>query len=354
MSLFKELKIIDLSTVLAGPSVGTFFAELGAEVIKIESPKIPDVTRSWKLPTEDKSTNVSAYFSSVNYKKHYLEADLKNSEELEEVKQLICSADILLSNFKPGDDAKFGLTDSQLHDLNPSLIIGKINGFGTESDRVAYDLILQAETGFMSMNGTPESGPVKMPVALIDVLAAHHLKEGILISLLERERTGKGASISVSLYDAAVCSLMNQASNFLMENFVPQRIGSLHPNIAPYGELFTTADNALITFAIGSQLHFEKLCHLLECPELLNDKRFISNQLRVLNRTVLQHYLQEKVAKWNAIELLKSTQQLFIPCGKVKDLAAVFETENARKLVRKEIINGQETSRITAIACQWK
>jgi crotonobetainyl-CoA:carnitine CoA-transferase CaiB-like acyl-CoA transferase len=240
LNSIKELTVIELSTVLAGPSVGMFFAELGAKVIKIEHPTIPDVTRSWKLPYEQHDVPVSAYFSSVNYGKSYLTLNLLDTDDYSNFIELIKNADILLTNFKRGDDHKLGIETKKLQQLNKRLIIGKISGFGEESDRVAYDLILQAETGFMSMNGTTDSGPVKMPVALIDILAGHQLKEGILLALMDRQLTGKGSEVSVSLYDAAVCSLANQASNFLMTGHIAKRMGSLHPNIAPYGELFQT------------------------------------------------------------------------------------------------------------------
>src|SRR5690554_1227458 len=146
-STFKNIKIIDLSTVLAGPSVGSFFAEMGAQVTKIEHPLYPDVTRSWKLPEENKDSSVSAYFSSVNYLKDYQQLNLKNKEEREELLEIVKTVDVILMNFKKGDQEKLMITDEILHEINPQLIIGKINGFGTEDDRVAYDLILQAETG---------------------------------------------------------------------------------------------------------------------------------------------------------------------------------------------------------------
>ncbi len=154
------IRVIDASTVLAGPSVGTFFAELGADVLKIEHPKHPDVTRSWKLPIEKSDTPVSAYFSSINYLKEYASLNLKDTDDLNSFKDYIVSADILITNFKLGDAEKFGIEDSVLFKINPQLIIGKINGYGAKSDRVAYDLILQAESGFMSMNGTPDSGDI--------------------------------------------------------------------------------------------------------------------------------------------------------------------------------------------------
>lgn len=352
--MFSNLTIIDCSSVLAGPSVGTFFAELGAKVIKIEHPKHADVTRTWKLPSEKENDTVSAYFSSVNYGKEYLSLDLKNEKDYTTFIELISTADILLSNFKKGDDVKLKLTDTLLRSANPKLIHGKINGFGTESDRVAYDLILQAETGFMSMNGTPESGPVKMPVALIDVLAAHHLKEGLLIALLERQQSPIGKTVSVSLYDAAVCSLANQASNYLMEQQTAQRIGSLHPNIAPYGELFSTKDQQLITFAIGNDIHFQKVCAFLGLSELTTDKRFEDNPSRVKNRTVLATLLQEKIEQFPAETLLGEMNKQFVPVGKITPINEVFEQNNAQQLVRKEIIQGKETLRVSQIGFKWE
>lgn len=352
--MLSELKIIDASTVLAGPSVGTFFAELGAQVIKIENPNVQDVTRSWKLPCEDKDASVSAYFSSVNYKKEYRSLNLKDSADHGEFLELISDADILISNFKFGDEEKLNIEDSTLRTLNPKLICGKINGFGSKSDRVAYDLILQAESGYMSMNGTPESGPVKMPVAFIDVLAAHQLKEGLLLALLERERTGIAKTVSVSLYDAAVCSLVNQASNYLMGGHIPKRIGSLHPNIAPYGELFTTSDGDLITFAIGSNTHFKKLCLFLGLELLPNDPKYATNPVRVVNRRKLQTILQEKIAVRSTDEILQRMLSENVPAGKIKDLKEVFEGEQAHSLVRSELINGIQTERVSSIAFKWE
>ncbi|MFM8242547.1 MAG: CaiB/BaiF CoA transferase family protein [Crocinitomicaceae bacterium] len=347
---FSELKIIDLSTVLAGPSVGTFFAELGAEVIKIESPEFSDVTRSWKLPTEDSESNVCAYFSSVNYRKKYLQLDFSIANDLKQLMELLNDADILLMNFKKSSEEKFGLTTEILLKKFPKLIIGKISGFGEESDRIAYDLILQAETGFMSMNGTPDSGPVKMPVALIDVLAAHQLKEGILVALLNRISTNKGKKVSVSLYDAAVSSLANQASNYLMEKHIPKRIGSLHPNIAPYGEIFKTKDEVLVTFAIGSDLHFQKLTSLLKLSSMIEDERFSSNQNRVKNRVELAEIIEKEISKRNAQEILNGCHNNFIPAARIKNLAEVFQENEAQKLIREEEISGKSTKRVTSIA----
>lgn len=355
--IFQNLNIIDLSTILAGPSVGSFFAELGANVVKIEHPSHPDATRSWKLANEPEDTPVSAYFSSINYKKKYLQLDLKQEKQYNRFLELLSTADIVLMNFKKGDQEKLNITEKQLRSKNKGLIIGKISGFGDDSDRVAYDLILQAESGIMSMNGTPESGPVKMPIAFIDVLAAHHLKEGLLIELLKREQLRKdykGSSVSVSLYDAAVSSLVNQASNYLMTGKIPERIGSLHPNIAPYGELFTTKDGKTITFAIGSNRHFKILCDYLGVSELSSDIRFKEVQFRVKNRKDLYHLIELRIKEKKARTLLDYMNKNNVPAGAIKNIKEVFETDEAQSLVKEEMISGIKTKRVTGVAFKSK
>jgi crotonobetainyl-CoA:carnitine CoA-transferase CaiB-like acyl-CoA transferase len=350
---FQDLKVIDLSTVLAGPSVGTFLAELGARVLKIEHPQHGDVTNTWRLKQESDLSKQSAYYSSVNYKKELVKLNLGLDTDYQVFIDELKDADILLMNFKKGDDQKLKVTPSELWKINPSLIIGKITGFGSDNDRIAYDLILQAETGFMSMNGTLESGPVKMPVALIDVLAAHQLKEGLLLALLQREQD-KGQLVSVSLYDAAICSLANQATNFLMEQQIPQRIGSLHPNIAPYGEIFQTQDGQLLTFAIGSDQHFEKLVTYLGLTELAKDPRFCTNLERVKNRGVLFNYLESVISNQTSTPIITSLLELNVPVAKIKSLDEVFQDPKALSLVKTEQINGQNTKRVSQIAFNFE
>ena len=348
--MLSSLKVIDISTVLAGPSVGMFFAELGAEVIKVEHPNLPDVTRSWKGGQEDKNATVSSYFASINYRKSYKKINLSDSEQRERFFDLVCNADILLSNFKSSDYTKFGITTSVLQALNPRLIHGRISGYGSDSDRVAYDLILQAETGFMSMNGTPLSGPVKMPVALIDVLSAHQLKEGILLALLERTQTNLGKEVHVSLYDSAICSLVNQASSYLMNHSIPQRIGSLHPSIAPYGEVFQTKDGKYITFAIGSDAQFQKVLTKIGLADLIRDERFLTNQLRVQHRQELFPLMEKQLIDFDSQTILQWSKENFIPCGQIKNLEEVFQEQQAQDLVREEMIDGVLTKRVSSIA----
>ncbi len=342
--MLQHLTVVELAGVLAGPAVGMFFAELGAKVIKIEHPD-GDVTRQWKLPSEDAASQVSAYFSAVNWGKAYQRINLKTAQGQEEVLSLLATADVVLTNFKAGDDVKLGLDYETLKSLNPKLIYGAITGFGAGDPRTAFDVVLQAEAGLMYMNGTPESGPVKWPVAVVDLMAAHQLKEGILLALLQRERTGQGAKVTVSLYDAAVASLANQATNWLMAGHVPQRLGSLHPNIAPYGETLMCADGGQIVLAVGSNGQFESLCRVLGLEELPADPRFANNYQRVLHRQQLIDLLQAQAAPWQRDGLLAALLAAQVPAGAIRNMQEVFGQPRAQQLIREEVIAGINTRR---------
>jgi crotonobetainyl-CoA:carnitine CoA-transferase CaiB-like acyl-CoA transferase len=333
-SYLSSLKVIEISSVLAGPAVGLYFAEKGAEVIKIENSKTGgDVTRGWKLANEDSSKNTSAYFASVNWRKEHVFLDLSDDNDRSKIKALVTKADIVLTNFKKGDAEKFELDFLSLRTLNSNVILGEISGYGSKSERVAFDLVLQADTGFMSMNGTSNSGPVKMPVAFIDLFAAHQLKEGILEALLERNATGKAYHVKVSLFDAALASLANQATNYLIAGHVAQPMGSKHPNIAPYGELFKTKDERLITFAIGSDKQFEILNSYLN---LKLHEDFSSNQLRVNNREVIEGALRDQVAQLLSSDLEKDLIGLRVPVAIVKSIDEVLETKEAQSLMLQD------------------
>lgn len=330
---FSDLKVIELAGVLAGPSTGLFFAELGATVIKIENPKTGgDVTRSWKLKTEDKTDKASAYFWSVNTGKEILFLDLSIDKDLQSFYELIKTADILITNYKLGDDLKLKVDYDTLKQLNPTLIYASINGFGNSSPRTAYDLILQAESGFMFMNGEKNAAPLKMPVALIDILAGHQLKEAILIALLNKYKTNKGSLITVSLFDTAIASLANQATNWLIAHHLPTAQGSLHPNIAPYGEIFSTKDHHQITFAIGSDKQFKHLCEILNL-DLFSNPDFESNQLRVTNRVKLFSKLNHCIQLLNFEILFNKCIKHDIPIGKIRSLKEVFELPEAQVLL---------------------
>ncbi|MDP1802030.1 MAG: CoA transferase [Bacteroidota bacterium] len=351
---FKDLNIIELASVLAGPSVGHFFSELGAKVIKIENPKTKgDVTRSWKLKTEDPKEDTSAYFWSVNSNKEFLFLDITIPSQLQKLYDLVKEADIIIGNFKSGDDLKLKIDYPTLSKINPQLIYASINGFGHDNPRTAYDLILQAESGFMFMNGEPNSKPVKMPVALIDILAGHQLKEAILIALLNRYKTKKGCHVSVSLFDSAIASLANQATNWLIAKQLPKAMGSLHPNIAPYGELFDTKDNQLVTFAIGSNAQFKNLCELMQFPSLATDIKYATNQLRVQNRIQLYHIIYNYIKQYNFKDLYKLCLEREIPIGKIRDLKEVFELPEAKAMVNKFTYKKNELKNVSGIAFKF-
>ena len=353
-TVFKDLKVVELAGVLAGPSVGYFFAELGAEVIKIENPKTQgDVTRHWKLRSEDPSTSDSAYFWSVNAFKKSLFLDLNLKNDLDRFYHLLTTADLCITNFNKGDDVKLKVDFATLSRLNPKLICANINSFGENSERSAYDLILQAESGFMSMNGSKPGEVLKMPVALIDLLAGHQLKEAILIALLQRFQTGKGGQLSVSLFHSAVASLANQATNWLIAGQVPQALGSLHPNIAPYGELFETKDHHIITFAIGNNKHFNQLCDMLHYPSLAGDKKFSTNHARVLNRKELYSILFDYVRSFNFDQLLSECSQREIPVGKIRNLKEVFDLPEAKTMLKRFETEGGTKTVVSSIAFRF-
>lgn len=345
--LFKDLKIIELAGVLAGPSVGLFFNELGANVVKIENSKTNgDVTRTWKLKTEDFKNPYSAYYWSVNMGKTVLMLDLTLEKDLNKLYELIKDADIIISNYKKGDDLKLKVDYNTLTNIKKDIIHANINGFGAESERIAYDLILQAESGFMYMNGEQNTKPTKMPVALIDLLAGHQLKEAILIALIKKLKTGKGSKISVSLFDSAVASLANQGTNWLIANHLPKPTGSLHPNIAPYGEIFETKDGHLITFAIGNNKQFLNLCEIIEYKGLAKETKFSNNQNRVTNRHELYNILYNYIKPFLFKDLYKFCIENEVPIGKIRTLKEVFELKESKKLLVNTTINNQSITTV--------
>ena len=349
--MFKDLKVIELAGVLAGPAVGMFFAELGAKVIKIENSKTGgDMTRKWKLPEEDPEASISAYFSAVNCYKNHIFKNLADPADRKEIHRMISDADIVITNFKKGSDVKYKMDYATLKALNPSLIYASIAGFASEEEKVAFDLVLQAETGFMYMNGTPDSGPVKMPVALIDLLAAHQLKEGILIALLQRTQSGDGAHVSVTLEESALASLANQACNYLMAGHIPQRMGSLHPNIAPYGEILTTRDGSEVVLAIGTDKQFRTFCRIIGLPGLAENPEFDQNRKRVKNRKKLKAILAGAVRKTDKAGLLKQCLENKVPIGEIKNMEQVMQSPVARKMIVEEMEEGIPTRRLKTIA----
>jgi crotonobetainyl-CoA:carnitine CoA-transferase CaiB-like acyl-CoA transferase len=349
--MLSNLRILDFSSVLAGPAVGTFFAELGAEVIKVENVSSGgDVTRQWKLAGEDPESPVSAYFSAVNYGKSYRQLNVFNAADREEFERLIDWCDIFITNQKSSSLEKMKLNHELLCAHYPKLIYGQITGFESEPARAAYDVVLQAETGYMFMNGTPETAPVKLPLAFMDLLAAHQLKEGLLVALLKKSETGKGSYVYASLEVSGIASLANQASNYLMAGHIPQPIGSLHPNIAPYGETFITQDERKIVLAVGSDRQFAAMCSILGCEDLADRAEFKSNPERVKNRKLLYDMLSTWFKKYTRDHLMRLFIAAHVPAGAVKSLDEVFNTDLAGKMILNEEIDGIQTSRVRSVA----
>lgn len=360
---FQGVKVIELASVLAGPSVGMFLAELGADVIKVEHPGTGgDVTRSWKLPDENPSDPQSSYFDSVNRGKRSLFLNLNYEADRNQLEDEIKTADIILVSFKPGDAKKLNLTYQDIKKLQPEMIYAAITGFGKNDPRTAYDALLQAETGFMYLNREPNGEPLKMPVALIDVLAAHHLKELILIAWIEKLKTGKGCEIEVSLFEAALSSLMNQASAFLYAGVEPEPMGSEHPHIYPYGVHFTCRDQRQIVLAIGNDRQFKILCDLLDADALSENPNYQTNQSRSKNRKLLKEHLQNLFLEVSdSEEFLEKCIEKRLPVGKIRTVSeAITEYKSKGRFLHGGIhetlpalsgnINGKVVTRALKIA----
>jgi len=349
--IFDGLKVIEFASVLAGPAVGMFFAELGAEVVKIENLKSSgDITRTWKHKSENKLNEKSAYYHSVNWNKQVLFFDLTKSEDQLKARRLLESADVMLTNFKFGDAKKFNLDYDELRITNPKLIIAEVKGYDN-NDRLAYDAVLQAESGLMSINGDDSTGPQKLPIAFIDIMAAHQLKEAILIALLQKASTGKGSHVVVSLYRSAIASLANQGANWLNLQEIPKAIGSLHPNIAPYGETLTTSDGNKILLAVGSDDQFNRLCRVLAKEDLILDFKFGSNAQRVINRHELISLLNDASVKFDLNDLLNKLFADNIPCSKIRTIDEVLSDTVAKEMILDQNeLDGSVSYRLSTVA----
>ncbi len=329
--MLSHLLVVELSSVLAGPLVGQFLAELGARVIKVEnSATHGDGTRTWKLPTEDESDDRSAYFLSANACKESIALDLRREQDLNLCHAMIAKADILIHNYKSGDAERFHLRYEACKKMNPRLIYANISGYGEDDRRVGYDAVIQAQSGFMAINGEPQTQPTKLPVALIDVLAAQQLRQAILLALLHREKSGEGSHVHCSLFKTALSALVNQASNALNAGFEPRQSGSDHPNIAPYGTLYLSSDNKWILLAVGTDTQF---CSLLDVLHLSAQESFATNQLRVKHRRELHELLSTAIAQWEAADLEEACLQRAIPVAIVHGVREAFAMPEAQEML---------------------
>jgi len=340
---FEGLKILELSSVLAGPLAGSFFAEGGAEVIKIEHPVRGDITRSWLTAAETTGSETSSYYAAANTFKKVIKLDLGSEEGQTQLQQYISSCDILLQNFKEKDLIKFNLTPKTLALNNPYLVHIRLVGFSDEPTRLAYDVVVQAETGFMHLNGSADGPPTKLPVAFMDILASDQIRSAALTGLYARATGAQGWYAEVSLEKSGLSALVNQASNYLMNGTSPTRSGSLHPNIAPYGEILSVTGDVEIVLAVGSDSQFHALCSVLELAGLSKDTRFASNKLRVENRIELLKLLKAAARNADAGQLMSQFLKHGVPAGVIKSLDEVFsQNSTASKSVITETTQGSD------------
>ena len=316
------IHVLDLTRVLAGPYCTMFLGDLGAEVVKIEQPGVGDDTRGWGPPFVG---GESAYFLCVNRNKKSLTVDLKSVEGISLVRRLAERADVLIENFRPGAMDQFGLGYDHLHEANPKLIYSSLSGFGANgpmADVPGYDLIVQAWGGLMSITGTAESGPIKVGVAIIDLVAGLMLGQSIAAALYAREKTGVGQKIDTSLLEAEVAVLINTGSNYLMDGKVPGRWGNAHPTIVPY-QSFQTADSYLV-IGVASEGIWKRFCTAIGKDDLAVDVRFEKNADRVKNREALIDLLTKMFRSRDNETWLKVLNQAEVPCAPIQTIDQVF------------------------------
>ncbi len=329
--------MLDLSRVLAGPYCSMILGDLGAEVVKVETPDGGDDTRKWGPPFQK---GVSAYYLCANRNKKSMTVNLKSSEGKDIIKKLVKESDVIIHNFKTGTMERLGLCYDTLKNINPGIIYCSITGFGETGpykNLPGYDFIIQAMSGFMSITGDEDSGPQKVGIAITDVLTGLYSCIGIQAALLERERSGIGQKIDIALYDSAVSALINVASNFLMSGQTPQALGNSHPNIVPY-QTFQTKDSDIVV-AVGNDRQFAVLCRLMGFEELAEDPRFLTNPKRVENREVLIPILQKRLMEAGSDEWIRSFRENNIPCGPIQ---TVNHLENDPQLQARDIIQSIE------------
>lgn len=316
------IRVLDLTRVLAGPYCAMFLGDLGAEVVKVEQPGVGDDTRGWGPPF---AGGESAYFLCVNRNKKSLTVDLKSAEGIALIRQLAERADVLIENFRPGAMDRLGLGEKELRAKNPKLVYASLSGFGADgpmADIPGYDLIVQAWGGLMSITGTEESGPLKVGVAIIDLVAGLMLGKAIVAALYAREKIGVGQKIDTSLLEAEVAALINAGSNYLVGGNVPGRWGNAHPSIVPY-QSFQTADGFLVLGAASESI-WKRLCPALNRADLTDDPRFAKNASRVENRKVLIAILSEIFMTRLTEEWVATLNKADVPCAPVQTIDQVF------------------------------
>ncbi|WP_077964554.1 CaiB/BaiF CoA transferase family protein [Ensifer adhaerens] len=323
----KGIRVLELARILAGPWIGQTLADLGADVIKVESPTGDD-TRTWGPPFVAGAGGEkldAAYFHACNRGKRSVVLDFTTEEGQEAVRRLAAQSDVLLENFKVGGLVKYGLDYESLKKVNPRLIYCSVTGFGQDgpyAHRAGYDYIVQGMSGIMDLTGEPDREPQKIGVAFADIFTGLYGVIAVQAALAQRERTGEGQQIDMALLDCMTGVLANQALNFLVSGKAPRRLGNAHPNIAPY-QVFPTSDGHLIV-AVGNDRQFVKFCTLLGRSDLATDERYLTNALRVQNRDTLTPELAAETAKIERDTLLTLLENAGVPGGPINTVADVF------------------------------
>ncbi|WP_328415912.1 CoA transferase [Micromonospora sp. NBC_00389] len=310
------LLVADFSRILAGPYATMLLADLGAQVIKVESPGGDD-TRTWMPPTRD---GVSTYYLGINRNKRSIALDLKDPDDLAAAQELARRADVMIENFRPGGLARFGLDYDSVTAGNEKIVYASISGFGTGAGRdfPGYDLMVQAISGLMSLTGDPDGSPYRAGISVFDVMAGLHASIGILAALHHRDTTGQGQHVEVNLLSSALSGLVNHSSGYVAGGTVPFRMGNAHPSLFPY-EPMPTADGELIVIA-GNDGQFRKLCQVLDLPTLPDDPRFGRNQDRTANREQLRPLLVERLAKRTKDEWFRDLLAAGVPCAPINTI----------------------------------
>jgi crotonobetainyl-CoA:carnitine CoA-transferase CaiB-like acyl-CoA transferase len=327
------LKVLELARILAGPWAGQTLADLGADVVKVESPEGDD-TRTWGPPfvaAADGGDLSAAYFHACNRGKRSIVADFSTEEGRALVRRLAASADVVIENFKVGGLAKYGLDHASLKTLNPRLIYASVTGFGQDgpyAGRAGYDFLIQGMGGAMSITGDPDGQPTKTGFAMADIFSGLYATIGILAALRRREATGEGAWIDCALMDSQVSVLANQALSYLVSGKAPKRLGNAHPSIVPY-EVFPVADGHIV-IAVGNDGQFRRLCAVLGQAELGEAPDYATNPGRVAHRVALIARLSALTLGWAREDLLAVLEREGVPAGPINTIADVFADPQVR------------------------
>ena len=329
------IRVLDLSRILAGPWCSMILGDLGADVIKVENPGHGDETRTFGPPFKN---GESAYYLAANRNKRSLVCDLKSEEGQGILKELALKSDILIENFRFGQMEKFGLGLDKLRELNPKLITCSISGYGRESplaERAGYDFMIQAESGLMSITGEQKGQPMKVGVAISDLLTGNNAAQALLAALLARHNTGLGQHVDLALLDCQVAGLANVASAYLMTGLSPERQGNAHAAVAPY-EPFETEDEP-IALAVGNNRQFKTLCKTLGLKRLLDDPRYNDNKSRVVNKGSLKPVLEKVFKTGLRNDWLKTLHAAGLPAGALRTVGEVLESPEikARGLIKE-------------------